>query len=79
MKKFIFTFGSRHPFMNHCQEVFAEDEIQATMRMIERYGGEWEFQYTEAEFIELERKVKLLGFPLKKRLVPIHCKGVDKQ
>lgn len=79
MEKFIFTFRSGHPFIDHCQEVFAENTVRATARMVQRYGIDWECLYTEAEFIELERKAKLLGFPLKKRLAPIYCRGVDKQ
>jgi hypothetical protein len=79
MEKFIFTFNAGHPFVDHCQEVFAENEVQAKTRMTERYGREWKLGYTEAEFIELERKVRSLGLPLKKRLVPIYCRGMDKQ
>ena len=70
-KKFIFTFGSGHPFIDHCQEVFAENTVGATARMVQRYGIDWECLYTEAEFIELESESKAFRISIKKRLAPI--------
>lgn len=46
MKKFIFTFGSNHPFRGRCQIVHAPNSQDARELMNHVYGNKWGFQYT---------------------------------
>lgn len=76
MQKFIFTFTQNHPLKNHCQAVYAEDQHNARLRMCERYGRNWGFQYTEEEWEEYQVRAKKFGIQAKVELAPIYASKV---
>jgi hypothetical protein len=50
MPKFYFTFGGGQTHAGHYHVVEAEDEDEARLTMIRRFGTEWAMQYDEEQW-----------------------------
>lgn len=64
MKKYYFTFGCGidTPHRNCYHVEVAEDYGKARERMVEKFGTDWAFQYSEEEWlIKYEDYLKFLG------------------
>lgn len=52
-EKWIFTFGSGQKHAGH-YVIMTGPQVIAREKMIEKYGNNWAFQYSEAEWEEME-------------------------
>lgn len=72
MPQFIFTFGIGDHYWNRYAVIDAPDSDIAREKMIEIFGKNWAFQYTEQEF----SKSKSEGFFLNLESLPtVFCEG----
>ena len=53
----IYTFGAGQKHEGKCVRIYADDYGDARQKMVDKYGSEWAFQYTEKEWDDwLKRK-----------------------
>lgn len=62
-----FTFGAGQEQEGFCQPILAENAVEAREIMVEVYGSQWAFQYTEEQY----QKYKEEGTLTEKLLKPI--------
>lgn len=71
MNKWIFTFGCGQRNEGKYVEVLANSYSEARDKMVNEYGIEWAFQYTEEEWNEWCIKADFVGVPHEKKLKTI--------
>ena len=59
MEKYIFTFGSGHPFAKFIQPIIARNHQEATEQMIKVFGRNWCGQYHEEEYNSFKTELSM--------------------
>lgn len=54
-KYWIFTFGCGQPHAGKAVKIAGEDFFDARQKMINKYGEEWAFQYSEDNWNKMEK------------------------
>ena len=72
MLKFYFTFGSGQPLAGKCLPVFAKDSGAARAYMFKFFGGQWGFQYSEAEWEQMKQDPWRM-YRMEEELPSVYC------
>lgn len=72
MNRYIFTFGSGQLYAGFYQPIYANDAMEARIKMVEIHDTKWSFQYTEEEWNAAEADYGALEHPLE----AIYCEVV---
>lgn len=64
MNRYIFTFGSGQLYAGFYQPIYANDGMEARVKMLEIHGLKWGFQYTDEEWKAAKLKYGALEQPL---------------
>lgn len=62
---YIFTFGIGHQYEENAVKITAPDFYSARNKMIEHFGLEWAFQYTEEGYYEIWKGLGQTPYPIK--------------
>lgn len=55
-KYWIFTFGVGQKHEGKCVKVYADDYGDARQKMVDKYGREWAFQYSAAQWADWKKR-----------------------
>lgn len=76
MKKFYFTWGFDQTYRGksmkfHYTIIQAKDDVEARLKMIDRFGTEWGFQYNSADDAGVN-KWRLIYFPFEEQFIALN-------
>lgn len=56
MLKYYASFGLGHENEGKVQPIFAENDIEARMKMIKKHGDKWAFLYSKEQFEQSKKE-----------------------
>lgn len=71
METYIFTFGSGQELEGFCVRVIGTDYYSCREIMCNKFGEEWCFQYSLADWEKWIEKAKKIGIPVEEEILTL--------